>query len=399
MTNFEEIGLNSKLIEGLKKVGITQPTEIQAQAIPVLLTNRDLIGQSQTGSGKTLAYLLPLFQKINSDKREMQAIILAPTHELVMQIHREIRILSENSGLAVTSAPIIGEVNIVRQIETLREKPHIIVGSVGRIQELISRKKISAHTIKTIVIDEGDRLLDQNDINRVKAVIKATMKDRQLMVFAAHINEKALIIAKELLQDAEVIRIADRTLVNTNISHYYFIAGSQRDKLEVLRKLLAAYKPKKAIVFVNSSEEIERITEKLQHHHYKAYKILGRVSKEERQRSLEAFRGEENQVLVASDIAARGLDIKGVTHIFNMDLTEESMEYLHRAGRTGRNGQQGTAVTIVTEREFNIIKRFEKELKIRIDKKGVYKGVIVDPDRGRPSVKKRSTTKGLVKSK
>lgn len=389
MTTFAAIGLNEKLVAGLNKGGISEPTEIQAKTIPLLLQNKDLIGQSQTGSGKTLAYLLPLFQKINYDKREMQAIILAPTHELAMQINQEIKKLAENSGLPVTSSPIIGEVNILRQIETLREKPQIIVGSVGRIQELIARKKISAHTIKTIVIDEGDRLLDQNDINRVRAVIKTTMKDRQLMVFAAHINEKTLAIAKELMQDAVVIKISAKPLVNSNISHFYFIAESQRDKLEVLRKLIAAYRPKKAIVFVNNSEEIQRITEKLQYHHYKAHKILGRVSKEERQRALEGFRNEEIQILVASDIAARGLDVKGVTHIFNMDLTEQTMEYLHRAGRTGRSGQLGTAVTIITEREIPIIKRYEKELQIKISKKDVFKGLVVDPRKGRPPVKKK----------
>lgn len=389
MTTFAAIGLNEKLVAGLNKGGISEPTEIQAKTIPLLLQNKDLIGQSQTGSGKTLAYLLPLFQKINYEKREMQAIILAPTHELAMQINQEIKKLAENSGLPVTSSPIIGEVNILRQIETLREKPQIIVGSVGRIQELIARKKISAHTIKTIVIDEGDRLLDQNDINRVRAVIKTTMKDRQLMVFAAHINEKTLAIAKELMQDAVVIKISAKPLVNSNISHFYFIAESQRDKLEVLRKLIAAYRPKKAIVFVNNSEEIQRITEKLQYHHYKAHKILGRVSKEERQRALEGFRNEEIQILVASDIAARGLDVKGVTHIFNMDLTEQTMEYLHRAGRTGRSGQLGTAVTIITEREIPIIKRYEKELQIKISKKDVFKGLVVDPRQGRPPVKKK----------
>ncbi|MEG6523560.1 DEAD/DEAH box helicase [Desulfotomaculum sp. 1211_IL3151] len=399
MTTFAEIGLNEKLIEGLNKGGIAEPTEIQAKTIPLLLQNKDLIGQSQTGSGKTLAYLLPIFQKIDRDKREMQAIILAPTHELAMQINQEIKKLAENSGLPVTSSPIIGEVNILRQIEALREKPHIIVGSVGRIQELIGKKKISAHTIKTIVIDEGDRLLDQNDVNRVKAVIKTTMKDRQLMVFAANINAKTLAIAKELMRDAEVVKITASALVNSNISHFYFMAESQRDKLEVLRKLIAAYKPQKAIVFVNNSEEIQRITEKLQYHHYKAHKILGGVSKEDRQRALEGFRNEEIQILVASDIAARGLDVQGVTHIFSMDLTEQAMEYLHRAGRTGRSGRLGTSVTIITERELPIIKRYEKELKIKISKKDVFKGFIVDQKKNRPPAKKKGTTKGVVKSR
>ncbi|HBV98208.1 MAG: helicase [Peptococcaceae bacterium BICA1-7] len=389
MTTFAETGVNSKLIGGLNKGGITQPTEIQAKAIPLALKNKNVIGQSQTGSGKTLAYLLPLFQKVDSQKREMQAIILAPTHELVMQIDKQIKFLSENSGVPVTSAAIMGEVNITRQVEALREKPHIIVGSVGRILELISRKKINAHTVKTIVIDEGDRLLDQNNLDGVKAVIKTTMKDRQLMVFAAHIDQRALAVAKELLIDAEVVRIEDRQPVNPNISHVYFTAPAQRDKFDILRKLISAFKLKKAIVFVNISEDIQKTTEKLQYHNYKAYMIYGRASKEERQRALEGFRGEEIQLLVASDIAARGLDIKGVTHIFNLDVPEDPMEYLHRAGRTGRSGEAGTSVSIVTDRELALIRRYERDLNIKINRKEVFRGAIVDPGRGKPFVKKR----------
>lgn len=383
MSTFEEMGLNADLIKGLHKKGITTPTAIQAQAIPFLLQNHDLIGQSQTGSGKTLAFLLPLFQKINTEKREMQALILAPTHELAMQINSEVKNLAENSGVPVTSLVIIGDVNITRQVEALREKPHIIVGSVGRIQELIGKKKISAHTIKTIVIDEGDRLLDQDDVNRVKAVIKTTMKDRQLMVFAAHIDGEALEIAKELMNQPEVVKIEKHGLVNAAITHVYFEADGQRGKFDLLRKLIAAYNPQKAIIFVNNSEDIQKVTDKLQYHHYNAHKILGKVSKEERQRALEGFRGEDTQLLVASDLAARGLDIKGITHIFNLDLPEEAMEYMHRAGRTGRHNQLGVTASIISERELAIIKRYEKELAIKIEKKGLYGGAVIDQGIGR----------------
>lgn len=376
-TTFQDLGLSEKLIEGLKKAGITVPTAIQAQAIPPLIKNKDLIGQTQTGSGKTLAYLLPLFTKVDVEKREMQAIVLAPTHELVMQIDQQIKILATNSGIPVTSTPIIGDVNIVRQIEALRDKPHIIVGSVGRVQELINKKKIKAHTIKTIVIDEGDRLLDQNDVNRVKEIIKSTLKERQLVIFAAHINQKALSIAKEITPAAEVIKIQEQHIVNPDITHLYFMAESQRDKLEVLRKLINALAVKKAIVFVNDGEDIQRITERLQERHYQVHKIFGRVSKEERQRALENFRRGGTQILVASDIAARGLDVQGVSHVFNLDLPENAKEYLNRSGRTGRSGQQGTSVAIVTQREIPILKEYEKVLKIKISRKEVYQGTVI----------------------
>lgn len=375
--SFDKLNLNPQLVDGLNKSGIKIPTDIQVKAIPLALENKDIIGQSQTGSGKTLAYLLPIFQKINTEKREMQAIILAPTHELVMQIDREIKLLATNSEIPVTSTPIIGEVNVKRQIEKLKEKPHIIVGSTGRIFELIKMKKISAHTIKTIVIDEGDRLLDQNNLPRVKDVIKTTMRDRQLMTFSATINNKTLDIAKGLMKDPEIITIEEKVQVNENINHFY-VTCEQRDKIEILRKLVAATKPKKGIIFINKPNEIEITTSKLQYHHINAYGIYGDASKEERKKALDGFRNGKFQLLVASDLAARGLDVKEVTHIFNLDLPQDSKEYIHRAGRTGRAGSLGTTISIATEKEVSSIKKYEKDLNIKIIGKSIYKGNLID---------------------
>jgi superfamily II DNA/RNA helicase len=375
-TSFDKLGLNLELVEGLKKRSITEPTEIQEKVIPVALENKDIIGESQTGSGKTLAYLLPLFMKIDSSKREMQAIILAPTHELVMQIEKEIKLLSETSGVPVTSTPIIGDVNIKRQVEKLKEKPHIIVGSALRIHELIKMKKIAAHTVKTIVIDEGDRLLDFENVSGVKDVIKTTMRDRQLMVFSATIGTQTLTEAKALMKEAEVIKVEETTTVNPNIEHLYIVT-EQRDKLEYLRKLIAAENPKKAIVFINKSDDTQITTLKLQHHNLKAFGIYGKATKEERKKAMDDFKGGKLQILVASDIAARGLDIKDVTHIFNLDMPEHSKDYLHRVGRTGRAENYGSAISIVTEKEVSSIKRYEKDFGIKIEQIDVYKGNIV----------------------
>jgi len=377
MMLFEGLGLSLNLIDGLKKEGITEPTDIQEKVIPLALENKDIIGQSQTGSGKTLAYLLPIFQRIQADKREMQAIILAPTHELVMQIDKVIKSLSENSDVAVTSAAIIGDVNIKRQVEKLREKPHIIVGSTGRIFELIKMKKISAHTIKTIVIDEGDRLLDDKNIAVVKDIIKTTLRDRQLMVFSATIDEKVLNIAKDLMKTPEVIKVEEKLQVNPNISHMY-ITCEQRDKMEILRKLIAAEKPKKAIVFINKGMETEITTSKLQYHHIKAYGIYGSAEKEERKKAMEDFRNGKLQILVASDIAARGIDVKDVTHIINLDLPVEAKDYLHRVGRTGRADQKGKAISIVTDKETNAVRKYEKSFGIEIKEKVLFNGKLVD---------------------
>lgn len=377
ITSFDNFELSSNIVDGLKKEGISTPTEIQASVIPLAIENKDIIGESQTGSGKTLAYLVPLFNKIDSSKREMQAMILAPTHELVMQINNEIKLLAENSGIPVTSTAIVGEVNITRQIDKLKEKPHIIVGSSGRILELVKKRKIASHTVKTIVIDEGDRLLDQNNLPVVRDVIKTTMRDRQLMVFSATIDEKTINIAKGLMKEPEIIKIKADTKVNTNIEHFY-IQSEQRDKIEVLRKLIASIKPKRAIVFLNKSEEIQLTALKLQYHHIKAYGIYGNASKEERKKALEGLRSGKYQLLVSSDLSARGLDIKGVTHIFNLDLPVESMDYLHRVGRTGRAGLEGTAISIVNDKEISLIKKYEKEFSIKIEQKNVFKGELTE---------------------
>lgn len=377
INTFENLGLNLNLVEALKKDSITVPTEIQNEAIPKALLNKDIIGESETGSGKTLVYLLSLFQKIDSSKREMQAIILCPTHELAMQIDKESKNLADKSGILVKSVAIIGEVNIQRQIEKLKDKPHIIIGSTGRILELIKKKKINAQTVKTIVIDEGDRLLDEDNLSTVKDVIKTTMRDRQLMVFSATINSDAMNVSKGLMKEPEVIQIKDRATVNPNIEHMYFTC-EKRDKIEILRKLIASINPEKAIVFLNKMDEIDIITSKLQFHNINAYGIYGSAEKEERKKALEGLRSGKIKILVASDLAARGLDIKDVTHIFSMDIPNEPKEYLHRVGRTGRAGKSGTAISIVTEDELASIRRFEREFNIEIAPKEMHRGKIED---------------------
>ncbi|MEE1238175.1 MAG: DEAD/DEAH box helicase, partial [Turicibacter sp.] len=208
--SFQALNLNEALIEGLNKQHITTPTAIQAEAIPVILSRQDVIAQSHTGSGKTLAFLTPLFQMIDSTKREMQVLILAPTHELVMQIDAQIKLLASNSGEAVTSTTIIGGANIEKQIKKLKEKPHIIVGSAGRILELIKKKKITAHTIKTIVLDEADSLLDNTNTKTIQDIIKTTLRDRQLCLFSASISDNTLELAQSFMKEPVILKTADQ---------------------------------------------------------------------------------------------------------------------------------------------------------------------------------------------
>ncbi|MBU3215909.1 DEAD/DEAH box helicase [Clostridium estertheticum] len=375
---FNELGLEQNLIEGLIKQGIESPTEIQVKAIPMGLAGADIIGESETGTGKTLAYLLPIFQKIDVTSKDIQAIILAPTHELAMQIYKQVELLSVNSRSEVRSTSIIGNVNIKRQLESLKQKPHILVGSAGRILELITMKKLKSHFVKTIVIDEGDRMIDENNIDGVKAIIKTTLRDRQIMLFSATISLKVVEIAKTLMKDPKVIKVGDKSVVNPNIEHIYFVV-ERRDKIELLRKLISATKPSKAIIFINKSDEVEITTSKLRYHNLKVEGIHGSSEKENRKKALEDFNEGKIQLLVASDLAARGLDIVGVSHIFNLDIPENSKDYLHRVGRTGRMGEYGLALSIAVERELDLIKNYERDFNIEITQKEIHRGEITEP--------------------
>lgn len=377
-TSFDQFGLDESLVAALKQEGIVEPTSIQEKTIPFILDNRDVVGQSETGTGKTLAYLLPIFQKIDTQKKETQAMILTPTHELAIQIQREMEILAKNSGLAVTSTAIIGNVNITRQIEKLKGKQHIIVGSSGRILELIQKKKISSQTIKTMVLDEADRLLDENNSQTVKAVIKTTLSRTQLLLFSATLPPVTLQRASELLKNPEVIRITDKVMIAPTISHMYFLA-EQRDKIEVLRKLIRMVIPTRALIFINKSEEIEKMVERLKFHGLEAEGIYGGANKTDRRKAMDDFRSGKISLLVASDLAARGLDIKGITHIFNLDLPEDPQLYLHRVGRTGRAGESGIAISIVSSKEVFYMKRLESTFEISISPKEMLLGKIVDP--------------------
>ncbi|MDU7240348.1 DEAD/DEAH box helicase [Clostridium sp.] len=372
--SFENLKINEKIISGLNAMGIKEPTEIQEKIIPLALEKTNIIGQSETGTGKTLAYLLPIIENIDINKKEMQCIILAPTHELAIQINNTINELKKASGLEITSAPLIGSANIKRQIDNLKAKPHILVGSAGRILELIRKKKVSAHTIKTIVIDEVDKLLDKNNLPTVKDIIKVTPKYTQIMMFSATLNNKTLDIAKTLAEDIKVVSVKANK-VNENINHNY-IKTDSRKKVEALRKLLNALKSPKVLVFNNDSYTTNTAVEYLSFNNVKVAAIGGNGKMEDRKRALENFRKGKINVLIASDIAARGLDIKGVTHVINFDIPEDSKDYLHRAGRVGRAGESGEVFSLVDDKEENIIKMHEKSFKISIPERILYRGTI-----------------------
>jgi superfamily II DNA/RNA helicase len=374
--SFNELGLSSSLVAALAVESITLPTPIQALVIPEALKHLDLMVQSQTGTGKTLAFLLPLFEQLQV-VREMQALVLVPTHELAVQILRQVERLAQNSDKKLTGAVVMGNVNLDRQIEKLREKPQIIVGTAGRVLELISKKKIAAHTLKTIVIDEADRLFDAHNLESVQAVIKTTQRDRQILLVSATISPQTIEKAKKIMKEPRLIKAETAAQVPDTIEHIY-VTTELRDKIDTLRKLILHTQAAKALVFINVPYDINKALETLTYHGVQAESLHGEDKKMERKNTLERFRSGKTSVLIASDLAARGLDIKDITHVFNVDVPESTDAYLHRAGRTGRTGKAGIAISLVAGKELSLIQKHAKVLRLVLKRKELVRGSLVE---------------------
>lgn len=381
MNDFKELNIREGIIKGLAQDNIKIPTKIQQLAIPPIMEGKDLIGEAVTGSGKTLAYLLPSFEKIDIESKDLHTLVLAPTHELVLQIERVVQAVAKNAQYPVRSVSIIGNVNISRQIENLKSKPHIIVGTPGRILELIKAKKIKAHLVKTIVIDEVDKLLSDDNQQTVNDIIKTTLRDRQILAFSASLNARTLERATTIMKSPEVLRLKKEE-INKDIEHYYIIA-SRRDKLKVTRQLIHATKPKKAIVFLNKNELIQDLNDQLLFHKIKSVAIFGNGTKEQRKKALRSFSTGDAKILVASDLVARGLDLPAITHIINLDIPSDLNEYTHRAGRSGRAGKKGIAISIITENEVQFIKQIEKKAGIKCMEIKLSNGYLIEAKPGK----------------
>jgi len=365
---FENMKLDESLVNALESEQIIKPTDIQSKVIPEIKQNKDVVFQSPTATGKTLAYLLPLFEKIKEGPQGMNTIILAPTHELVIQIHRQIERLAQNSGLSVKSTPLIGGANIHRQIDKLKKHPQILVGSPGRILELIEKKKIKSPKIEVIILDEVDQLLDMNNSPIVLKILKRLPREKQFIASSATLPGTIVKIIGTLSLDYTLIKSEEGESIPNTISHSYLIA-EQRDKIQAVRKMINKIKPEKALIFLNNVELIDSLISKLEFHGIKAQDLHGTNQKLDRKKVMGDYRSGKLKILVASDIAARGLQMDKITHIFNMDIPEKSKDYLHRAGRTGRNGKGGSVISLATEREVTFLKKIERELKIRIEKR------------------------------
>ncbi len=369
---FTDLLLPPDLIAALAKQHIADPTPIQVAAIPVLAAGRDAYLHAETGTGKTLAYLLPIFVRIDAAQAATQAIIVAPTHELAIQIHRQSCDLAQNAGRAIRSVLLIGGTATDRQIEKLKGKPHIVVGSSGRINELIDRGKLKTRDIRSIVIDEADRMLHEESVESIRKIVKAAPATRQLIFASATIESQTAATLATLSPDATMLQ-AGAAAVNENIEHLYLIC-EERDKPEVLRKLLHAFDAQRSIVFVHRNDAAERIASRLAHHKVPVADLSAELGKAERKQAMDGIRSGAIRVLIASDLAARGLNIVGVSHVFNFDAPTLSKTYLHRVGRTGRAGAKGIAVSLFTEIEARLVRRYEEELGIVMQRVQVREG-------------------------
>ena len=319
---------------------------------------------AETGTGKTLAYLLPIFGRLDTSQAATQAIIVAPTHELAIQIHRQCGTLAQHAGWPVRALLLIGGTPIDRQLDKLKTRPHVVVGSPGRVRELMERGKLKVQAVRTFVIDEADRLLISEDLAVVRAIVKALPRERQL-VFASATEQAESAEAIARLAPGVVMLRPGASAVNSDITHLSMVC-EERDKPKVLRQLLSATRPERALVFAHLNSTAEDIAAQLAHHKVAVAELHASIDKLGRKQSMDDFRSGRAQVMIASDVAARGLDIPGVTHVINLDPPTQSKAYLHRVGRTGRAGARGEAITLMTEHEVHLVERYQSELGISL---------------------------------
>jgi superfamily II DNA/RNA helicase len=358
-----------------EKSAFKSPTSIQLQAIPLIKSGKDVIAESPTGTGKTLAYLLPVLDRIDPDSQAIQAVILASSQELVMQILEQVQKWAEGSG--IRSASFIGGANVSRQLEKIKKRPQLIVGTPGRMLELIKQKKLKMHEVKMLVLDEGDQLLVPEHIDTIKQIIKSTLNDRQVALFSATLTERAIQMAKELTQEAELIQVKkDETIQAGKVEHIYFVCEN-REKPMLLEKI-GRLESIRGLAFINDIAEIDYTAAKLGFKEIEVAVLHSDLKKDARKAALKDLRTGKVKLLIASDVAARGLDIQDVTHVVHVDFAKDITQYIHRSGRTGRFGADGVVISLVNDREERELKKYCQELNIPLAKKVFYSGQIID---------------------
>lgn len=386
--SFAAIGIQEDLAARLSEFGITEPSPVQEQTIPLLLEGRDVIAASQTGTGKTLAYLLPLLQSIQPEQKGLQKLVLAPTQELAMQILREAERYGAHRGIRAQA--LIGGAAIKRQIDKLREHPQLVVGTPGRVRELIGMRKLKMHEVSTIVVDEADQMFQlSGGAGEVGRIISSALRSRQLVLLSATIGPETKSLAAKEMKDPAEVGIAPGVMTSQGLEHHYVVT-EERNKIEMLRRVIRHYNPKRAIVFVNTTDDIAEVEGKLNYLGLTAAALYGDADKVTRSHVLSRFRDGKFKVLVASDVAARGLDIEDLTLVVSFDPAFDAEHYVHRAGRTGRMGKRGLSVSIVTEQQTFIMRKFARELNINLEERQLYAGKVLTSEEARLTARRDS---------
>lgn len=348
------------IMDALTKIGFTEPTEIQQKLIPIVLKGESAIGQSQTGTGKTHSYILPIIERIDPAKKEVQAVITAPTRELASQIYEEIlRITEKTTGdKEITSKLFIGGTDKQRMIDKLKAQPHIVVGTPGRINDLAKDLALFVHKSTTLVVDEADLMLDMGFIEDIDQIASRMPEKLQMLVFSATIPEKLKPFLKKYLENPKYIQIEPKQVAAENISHY-LLPSRHRNKKEIVYEVLSTFNPYLAIVFTNTKKMADEVADTLLQKGLKVGRIHGNLTPRERKKVMKQVRDLEFQYIVATDLAARGIDIEGVSHVINYELPSDLDFYIHRVGRTARAGSSGIALTIYDTADEDALNRLE----------------------------------------
>jgi len=372
--SFSHLGIHPALAQLLDGRGLT-PLPVQEAGLPVLLAGKSAMLVSRTGSGKTLAYLLPILSRIDPQTPLAQAMVLAPTHELAMQIAHVARDLCRDAGLDIRIQPLIGGVAVARQVDGLKKKPHVLVGSAGRVTHLMGLGKLRLGDVRWLVLDEADRLLVEEGLEHVRRIAADLGPQTRFVFVSATEGPASTRVARGLAPNLETVRVAEER-VSPAIRHCFLVC-EERDKIEWLRKVVRGLEPRRTLVFVHRGASAERLAERLHFHQLAVADLHGARDKFARQAALEAFRKGQATVLMASDIAARGLDISEVDLVVNLDVPTQSRDYLHRAGRTGRAGAAGMVLSLMTEGETRLARRYAEDLGIDLEAVRLVRGALV----------------------
>ncbi|GAB6100669.1 DEAD/DEAH box helicase [Halanaerocella petrolearia] len=366
---FEELNLSTEINRAVEDMGFEEATPIQSQAIPYLLQGKDVIGQAQTGTGKTAAFGIPVLEKVDPNSKDVQALIVCPTRELAIQVSEELRRLGKYKN-KIKTLPIYGGQSINRQIKALKKGVQVVIGTPGRLMDHMRRGTLKFDNLKMAILDEADEMLNMGFRDDIETILDGIEGKRQTIFFSATMPQSILNLRKKYQHDPEIVKVVHKKLTVPNIEQAYFEV-KRSNKLEVLSRLIDMYDPKLSLVFCNTRKQVDELTIQLQARGYFVDGLHGGLSQPQRDRVMNKFKTGTIEVLVATDVAARGIDINDIEMVFNYDIPQDEEYYVHRIGRTGRAGRKGRAFTFVSGKEIYKLKSIQKYTKTKIERKQV----------------------------